>query len=624
MWPDRLVSQFDAEVWICPIQYGILAKGGGGSTSAPPSVDPIALANAQTQTNLETATRQSQLNNVNTTSPFGETLFSLDPNTNQWSLNQNLSPELQQLFGTQQNAAQQQALAAQQGLSQGSGFGSLGYSLADSGANALGFISPSGFQAGPLQIMGPEGSIQDRIDASNVRGLQQSLDLGSGGIQPGVDLSSAGNIQKNLNLSGAGNIQQGVDFSGAGPVQKNLDLSGAGNVQGTVGTDFANQVQQAQNAAYGAQTQYLDPQFSQARSDLAQQLADQGIGINNAAYTRATGDLSRQQQQAYQGAQDAAVAAGNQEQAQLFGESLGAGQFANTAQAQRAAQLAAQGQFTNAAQLQNVQQLLNQGQFANTAQAQGAQQLQNQGLFANAAQLQGVQQTLNQGQFTNAAQAQAANELAQQGQFYNQSALGTEQQALIQQQAQNQAQQQGYGQNLTNAQINNQAQNQQFTQNQQLWQDPLTYFNALTGAGNQNFGNSLSALQGLQPNLSWAGQLPTFGGSPTTVSPTNVVGAGQVANQAALNRFNAQNTLNNQLFNGLGSLGSVLGGGTGTGGGGLGGLFGGAQSLFGGGGGFGGGDFGGLLGGGALATGLTDAGTAGGFFGDALGALAFL
>lgn len=358
--PNDLTTRFDAELWICPVQYGIVCKGGGAS--APPPVDPVALAKAQTDSNIATAQTQSKLNNVNTYSPLGSSTFWYNPETGQYNLNQNLTPWTGKVFGAQVDTIPNL-------LEQGRLFTQNGVNASNAAGNATNYINP----------------------AFN---------------------------------------------SGAGPIQRNVP------------TDFPAQVQAAQDAAYRSQTQYLDPQFSQARSNLAQQLADQGIGINNAAYDRATGNLARQQQQAYQGAQNAAVTAGNEEQARLFAEGLGAGQFSN------------------------------------------------------------------------------------------------------------QAQQQGFGQDLTR------------------WQAPINAATALSGIGAQNFGTGLSSLSA-PSTLGWAGQLPTFGGSPTAIAPSNVVGAQQVASQAAQNQFAAQNTLNNQLFNGLGSLGSVLGGANG--------LFG-ASGLFGGGG----------------------------------------
>lgn len=369
-----LLSCFDQETWICTIQYGIVLKGGAKASAPPPAVDPVALANAQTQSNEATAGFQANLNNANTFSPFGSSQWHLDPSTGQYTLNQNLSPELQNVYGPQTGLAAAIANAGYPTIGQAQQFGNFGRDLAGAGSGLANLAYSD------ISNLGPGG-----------QGIQSSVDL-----------------------------------------------------QRSLPTDFANQIKNSQDAAYGAQTQYLDPQFSQARSDLRQQLADQGIGINNAAYDRATGNLGRQQQQAYQGAQDAAVQAGNQEQATLFGEGATAGNFANNA-------------------------ALAGGQFANQAQGQG------------------------------------------------------------------------FGQQLQAAQL------------------PLAGATGLAGAGSTAFGSALAGLTGLNPNFGWATGIPTYGGQNTTVSPTNVVGAQQVASQAAQNRFTDANTLNNQLFNGLGSLGSTLG-----------------------------------------------------------------
>lgn len=95
-------------------------------------------------------------------------------------------------------------------------------------------------------------------------------------------------------------------------------------------TNFGPQIQQAQNAAYNAQTQFLDPQFANSQTALNGQLANQGLSAGDEAYTRAQTALANQKQQAYQGAQDSAVQQGMQIQNQGFNQGLqGAGlQFA--------------------------------------------------------------------------------------------------------------------------------------------------------------------------------------------------------------------------------------------------------------------------------------------------------
>lgn len=93
-------------------------------------------------------------------------------------------------------------------------------------------------------------------------------------------------------------------------------------------SDLQGDLQNAQNALYHQQTQYLDPQFSQAQSQLQTQLSNQGIPMGSAAYQTAMDNLARQKQQAYQSAQDSATAGGAAYQSQLSQTGL-----ANQAQA---------------------------------------------------------------------------------------------------------------------------------------------------------------------------------------------------------------------------------------------------------------------------------------------------
>ena len=358
-------------------------SGGKGGAQTPAAVDPFQLASTQAQANIATAQKQSELNNVRTTSPLAKSFFEQGPD-GRWSLNQELDPSTQPVY------QQQTELAAR--------LPDLGYDVAN-------------------------------IAAGPALGGAAITDAAYNNILPSALLPRA-------------DLQNRLDFSGLGTLPSSQ-------------TGFGPSIEQAQNAAYDTSAGFLDPQFAQKRSDLRQQLADQGIGIDSDAYSRAQGDLGRQETLAYKQAQDAAVAAGNEQQARLFAEDL-------------------------------------------SARQQGASEIGTAGNFRNAAE-------------------------------------------------------------------------------QQLWQDPLTALASLAGTGTGITGSAAQDLTTLNPlsGFEWAGALPTFGGSPTAVSPANVVGAGQVANQAAANRFTAQNTLNNQLFNGLGTLGGAAN--TALGGGATGGLLG---SLF--------------------------------------------
>ncbi len=320
---------------------------------APPSVDPSALATAQTGANTQSAERQAALNNVGVASPFGVSSWgatATDPTTglpSSYRLNQQLNPTLQGLFD--QNT-----------------------SLLSGGYNTWGGQLPQG----PVSTDGLPALV-------------------------------------------------GAPYGAGGPIQ------------GSVNSNFPEQIAQAQKAAYNTQTGFLDPQFKQKESDLEQQLADQGLSPGTEAYDRAKGDLGRQETLAYQQAQNEAVSAGNQEQSTLFGESLGAGQFAN------------------------------------------------------------------------------------------------------------QAQQQGFGQGATDYQLQNAARGQGFNERLAQWGEPLS---ELEGIGSLGLGA-----------VGTLGNVPSLGGTATSVSPTNVVGAQGAANTGNLNSFLAGNTLNNQLGGGIGTIGSALG-----------------------------------------------------------------
>jgi hypothetical protein len=263
-------------------------KGGGGSGGGGggASVDPIALSNAQGQQNINTAETQAQLNAINTFSPYGSTVYQpgqIDPSTGKpssYNVTQSLSPEFQQLFGTQTGLAQAVAGA-------GAPFAAAAPGMATTGAGILNRV-------GNLA-----GALPTNIDLSAV---------------PNIGTLSPSSFQTNVT-------------GGAGGQPLPSAVTG-------VNSNFPQLVQQAQDAAYKSQTQYLDPQFNQQEESLRQSMADQGIEEGSPAFSRAMGDFDRQKQQAYQSAQSQAVSAGNEQQRALFGQALAGGQFTNQAQQQ--------------------------------------------------------------------------------------------------------------------------------------------------------------------------------------------------------------------------------------------------------------------------------------------------
>ena len=451
----------------------------GGSQQAQQPVNPAALGAAQTQSNIATAEQQAGLNNANVNSPFGSSWWqgtATDPTTGlptSYQLNQNLNSPLQALFNQQTGLAGNIAGAAGTAVGQGGQIGSMGMGLINRGAG----FAPN---------------VQPTANFANV---------------PTIPTLTPSSFQTNV-TGGAGGQALTPVQTGVGP---------GGPIQTGVDSNFPQLVQQAQDAAYKQQTQYLDPQFSQSRQQLTQMLADQGIQPGTEAYDRATGDLNRQQQMAYQSAQSSAVAAGNAQEQSLFGQSLGAGTFANQAQQQQYAQQLASMQAGNQAQ----GQMFGQGfQLSN---------LYNQAVLGAAGQN---------------AQAQAGNlNLAQAG-----------------------------------------------------FQDPMTALTTLLGAGSGLYGTGVGSIGAALPAVgaapTWPLGIPTMGGTPTNINPTNL-GA---TTQAATGQNQLANLANQQQWGNIGSLGSSLL----TGQGGIGGALTGGQGLFG-----SGGLLGGLFGGGTSALGAS-------------------
>jgi len=201
-------------------------------------------------------------------------------------------------------------------------------------------------------------------------------------------------------------FQAGIDRSGLPQLQSSIDRSGlaglgnyANQVQSSVGGDFSADRQRVEDSIFNRQRRLLDPEFTQSRERLAQDLANRGIPIGSEASNRALDRLDRSQQQALADLGDRAIAAGGAEQSRLFGQTLQSGQFAN-----QAAQLA------NALQLQARRQGLSEraqdAQMANQVRGiQSAELLQDQQLN-NAARAQAIQESLLQ-------RNQGINELAQ-------------------------------------------------------------------------------------------------------------------------------------------------------------------------------------------------------------------
>lgn len=125
----------------------------------------------------------------------------------------------------------------------------------------------------------------------------------------------------------------------AGGVANKLGANAGNPVSSQFGIDnfagdptFINQ--QAQNAAYNAQTQYLDPQYQNQFNDLTNQLANQGVMPGSDAYNRAMQQYNLQKQQAYSNAQNQAILTGSQIGNTYFNQALQNAGLNNAAQGQ--------------------------------------------------------------------------------------------------------------------------------------------------------------------------------------------------------------------------------------------------------------------------------------------------
>jgi hypothetical protein len=121
--------------------------------------------------------------------------------------------------------------------------------------------------------------------------------------------SAAGNANGTLNNS----------LYGLGGVNQQLSQIGS-----SLNPNSAQQaMQQGDQAAYAAQTQYLNPQFEQEGASLQSQLANEGLSPGSQAYTNSMTNFNNAQQQAYSNAANQATLTGSQIGSQMLQNQLG-------------------------------------------------------------------------------------------------------------------------------------------------------------------------------------------------------------------------------------------------------------------------------------------------------------
>lgn len=121
--------------------------------------------------------------------------------------------------------------------------------------------------------------------------------------------TQAGNANGTLNSS----------LYGLGGVNQQLQQVGS-----SLNPNSAQQaMQQGDQAAYAAQTQYLNPQFQQEGASLQSQLANEGLSPGSQAYTNSMTNFNNAQQQAYSNAANQATLTGSQIGSQMLQNQLG-------------------------------------------------------------------------------------------------------------------------------------------------------------------------------------------------------------------------------------------------------------------------------------------------------------
>jgi hypothetical protein len=339
---------------------------GKKAAKPPPAPDPVKTAQAQTDSNIDTARMNANLNRLDESDPMGSVSYT-DLGNDRWRKDTTLTDVGQRQFDLQNQV--------------------------DEGTNRL-----------ALQGVG---------QASNVLNSPFSLD----GLtrEPAPGLIGWTGVQRTID--GGGPIQGRVGDGG----QIRSDFGDAGQLQRSVGpSDFSADRQKVEQAVMSR----MQPQLDQGRARMEQRLADQGIPAGSEAHNRQMDALGRQENDARQ----QAVLAGGQEQSRMFGMDLNQGNFANQAQQTAYGQEMGRAGFANEAQGQRFGQGVTQGQFANDAQSLGFGQGLQQGQFHNQATSQLInQQSADKADWANSRQRQLQELLLQRSQPINEigALLGT-------------------------------------------------------------------------------------------------------------------------------------------------------------------------------------------------------
>ena len=303
---------------------------GKRAPSPPPVPDPNELINAQ-----------SNANRITQFTPYGNLLFGSVGDSGQFV--QGEVPEDGQAAAfTQETPFQTQLRAATEGT--GLGLGNLAFDRV-SGRTVVG--------------QNPDGSpiFQDDPDFQNPFRTAPTLS----GVSAAQNIDPTTGLPAfQSNIESPVNLPTGLDTAGLTALQSDPEA-------------FRSNIEQT---LFNRQLGLLQPEFTQQRESLEQNLADRGIPITSQGYNDAVNRLETQQgEQLSRLAQQATLAAGQesdrlvnqsrQARAQEFGERAAAGEFGLARQGQGFSQAAANAQLANAGRQDTIANQLLSNQIAN-------------------------------------------------------------------------------------------------------------------------------------------------------------------------------------------------------------------------------------------------------------------
>jgi len=305
----------------------------GKSAPAPPPVpNPNELINAQ-----------ANANRITQFTPYGNLLFGSVGDRGQFVQGQ-VPEDGQAAAFTQETPFQAQMRAATEGT--GLGLGNLAFNRV-TGRQVVG----QNADGSPIFADDPDFENPFRT-APTLAGVQQAQD-----IDPTTGLPA---FQSQISTTTP--LPTAIDTAGLTALQSDPEA-------------FRTNIEQT---LFNRQLGLLQPEFTQQREALEQNLADRGIPITSQGYNDAVNRLETQQgEQLSRLAQQATLAAGQESdrlvnqarniRAQQFGERAAAGEFGLAAQGQGFSQAAANTQLANAARQQQVADQLLSNQIANQA-----------------------------------------------------------------------------------------------------------------------------------------------------------------------------------------------------------------------------------------------------------------